>query len=283
MLARYTLLFTIASSLMACSSSSGSTATAKPCNDDPWQCPAGKVCWPTSTTTFACLISAAAGAGEACLDTVGMPTCADGLACLATATSPGACTPYCDTKEASHGCPGGQTCTTAEITNSGGVTFQVCTGGQGSSPDAGATMPGAGDAGSLTGMALCTAYGNHDVTQCTTEDLPTVLSQCARDESLYGPEGCGAEWEAYLNCATQATYTCSSTSFGCDTQQNAYFACESRFASRTSCSRTPVQDAKCTTAAPFGFACVSTPPTGCTALPPTGGATIACCPQFPPQ
>jgi hypothetical protein len=118
------------------------------CNEDPWSCPAGRTCWPTSTTTFECLNSGVGQAGDDCQNVLSMPSCADGLACLQFEQgAPGTCTPFCDS---AHPCPDNAACLTV-VLEEGGPTFQVCeppggTGGAGGTGGTGGTG-GAGGAG----------------------------------------------------------------------------------------------------------------------------------------
>jgi hypothetical protein len=274
---------------MACSSSSGSSAPP-PCNESPWECPGGQTCWPATQSTFACLNSGTGSAGDACQDTVGSATCGAGLACLQIGTSGGLCSPYCDNTDPSHACPAGETCQTVQLLGGSGLEFHACVGAGTSNPDAGSgASPDSGvlpDAGASDGAvpAECTAWANHDVAQCPSDDPRATIADCTEGESLYTPEGCGAEWSAYVTCVTQATYSsCANGPDGCDTQHDGYFACQSRFTSQTSCSRLPAQDGKCSGSAPYGYGCLGALPAGCVQLPPTGGATIACCPAFAPM
>jgi hypothetical protein len=109
--------------LMACSDSSA--APAVPCNEDPWECPAGRTCWPVSTSAFDCLISGTGKAGDPCQNTTNAPSCGDGMACLApNAAGPTLCAAYCD---ASHACPAGTTCTMGSLAGTP-TAFQVCLG-----------------------------------------------------------------------------------------------------------------------------------------------------------
>jgi hypothetical protein len=292
------ILYFIASLTVACSSSSPSSGAPTPCNENPWECTAGQTCWPKTAAVFACLNSGGGKVGSACLDTVGVATCGDGLTCLQTGTSGGVCTQYCDNTDVSHACPSGQMCATASFVG-GGPQFQICVapgaltpdagGGPANTVDSGGALPppgaGSGDGGAAAVSAACTAWANHDVAQCPSDDPAATIAECTQGEALYIPEGCGSEWSAYVTCATTATYSssCSDGPTSCDTQQNAYFACQSRFASSTSCSRVPDQDSKCGPTAPYGYGCLSTLPSGCVQLPATGGATLACCTMFPAQ
>jgi hypothetical protein len=268
----------------------------QPCNENPWECPAGQTCWPKDESSFACLNSGPGAAGDACQDTVGAPTCGDGLACLEIGAGGGVCSVYCDNTNPSHACSAGETCGTATLLGADAPEFQVCVSTSTTSTDAGSeasssVSDGGGfvDEGALTGDGsvppACVAWANHDVAQCPSDDPAATIAECTQGDSLYVPEGCGAEWSAYVTCATQATYSssCSNGPTTCNTQQSAYSACQSRFTASTGCSRVPDQDAKCGTSTPYGYACLSTLPAGCVQLPPTGGATIACCPAFPAQ
>jgi len=118
-----TLLALVVPLAVACSSSS---STPPPCNQDPWECGSGQTCWPKDTTSFACLNSGVGTAGSACEDSVGAPTCGDGLACLQLSTaSGGICAAYCDNTETSHACPSGMTCDMVLIV---GTIVQLCVG-----------------------------------------------------------------------------------------------------------------------------------------------------------
>ena len=288
MIKRGSILF-FASLMMACSSSSGSSAPPPPCNENPWECPGGQTCWPATQSTFACLNIGPGNAGDACQDTVGSATCGAGLACLQTGNAAGLCSQYCDSTDPTHACPAGETCQPVLLLGLSGSEFHVCVGaetsmpdaGAGASPDSGGVVP-APDGGAVS--AACTAWANHDVAQCPSDDPAATIDDCTQSESLYQPEGCGAEWSAYVTCVTQATYSsCANGPDGCDTQHDAYFACQSRFTSATSCSRLPAQDGKCSASAPYGYGCLGALPAGCVQLPPTGGATLACCPAFAPM
>jgi hypothetical protein len=275
---------------LACSTTS---STPPPCNENPWSCPAGQTCWPKNTTSFACLNSGSGTVGGACESSVGIATCGDGLACLQTTASAGTCVAYCDNTDTSHACPFGQTCDMAVLA---GTTIQVCVGAAPASPEAGttsdasvgvheagvsATTPDAGADGGVP--AQCMAWAASETAQCGNTYTASTIDDCVSGEALYPPEGCGAEWESYVTCATHATYSCANGPNGCDTQENAYNACQSRFVSATSCDRLPDQDGKCSATAPYGFGCLSSVPSECMQLPPTGGTTVACCPAFAPM
>jgi hypothetical protein len=63
-----------------------------------------------------------------CQDTLGVPTCADGYACVQLTQSSGACSPYCDSTNPAHACPSGLSCVTAQLFANGGGQTQVCAG-----------------------------------------------------------------------------------------------------------------------------------------------------------
>ena len=99
-----------------------------PCNQDPWQCPAGQTCWPKDLAgTFACLNSAAGvKKGDTCANTVGAPTCGDGLACFqGVGEKAGRCVSYCDTAKAGRGCAAGEACTPAQLAGTS-ASFMIC-------------------------------------------------------------------------------------------------------------------------------------------------------------
>lgn len=144
--------------LAACSSESETKATPPPCNQDPWQCPAGQTCWPVDTTgRFACLNSAAGvNKGDECANTLGAPTCGDGLACFqAVGDAKGRCVAYCDPAKAGRGCAAGETCATAQLSGTNS-SFMIC-----ASPtapaDAGTDTGPAADAEADTGAAADSA------------------------------------------------------------------------------------------------------------------------------
>jgi hypothetical protein len=278
--------------VLACSSSSSPSASQPPCNEDPWECPAGQTCWSTDPTGFACLNSGPGAAGSACNNTVGAPTCGDGLVCLQfTPPALGACLPYCDPTDPAHACPSGETCQIIAM-GQGPMLIHACTGGAAldggitpiASPDAGSDAPTStqvtGDGGP---SAACTAWANHAVAQCPSTEANSTLATCDQGDSLYPPIGCGGEWDAYVTCATQATYTCGTGPVGCDSQQTAYFNCQSAFTSATGCSRVSgATQAACSGATPYAVGCVGALPQGCAPAASGGsGATFGCCPQFP--
>ena len=90
------------------------------------QCPAGETCWPASAAAFACLPSDPAQPfGATCLESIGKPTCADGLLCDATnPNGNGTCTNYCGS--ATMECPAGYACIITSISATGGPTIEIC-------------------------------------------------------------------------------------------------------------------------------------------------------------
>jgi hypothetical protein len=98
----------------ACSTSS--SIPAPPCNVDPFTCPTGQTCWATNTMgDFACLNSGPGALGAPCENTVGAPTCKDGLLCVQTSAAEGSCLAYCDPTSPEHACAGGAACETVEL------------------------------------------------------------------------------------------------------------------------------------------------------------------------
>jgi hypothetical protein len=132
----------------ACSSSSKSTVT--PCNENPWECKSGQVCWPTTMSAFACVASGTGKAGDTCMLTIGTATCSDGLNCLATsATGDGICTPYCQLTGTAHTCPSTSVCEIGELPGGGDTDgFNVCVplaaGDDSGSDDSGETVSDGG-------------------------------------------------------------------------------------------------------------------------------------------
>ncbi len=108
----------------------GSTATTQeevPCNEQPWECPAGQDCWPQTDSAFACLTEGTATLGAPCQNLVGTASCVAGLACFQVqGQSMGTCVAYCSTTDASHACRGGTVCMPASLGGSGGPSFDVC-------------------------------------------------------------------------------------------------------------------------------------------------------------
>lgn len=104
-----------------------------PCDQDPWECPAGQTCWTTDGQSAQCLPSGKGQVGDACEPLQGTAGCSDALVCLRQpGWSAGECTPYCD---AAHPCPNGEPCTPVSVAGSS-IAYRACIPAQG--PDAGA-------------------------------------------------------------------------------------------------------------------------------------------------
>ncbi len=138
--------------LAACSSEESSTTPPVPCNQDPWQCPAGQTCWPKDNAgTWACLNSkAGAKKGDPCVNTFGTATCGDGLACFQGIGAPeGSCVSYCDNAKPGRGCATGETCSGVLLAGTA-TKFMICIGPPPAS-DAGTDTGGSGDTGTSGG------------------------------------------------------------------------------------------------------------------------------------
>ena len=147
-------VFFVGSFLAACSSTSGTSgvfAAAKPCNEDPFQCPAGQTCWiKDQTGAFGCLNSQpSAKKGDACVNIQGSPSCGDAMLCfqqLGEAT--GHCVDYCDNTVAGKGCAANELCREAQFQT--GAKVHVCIGSTPAGSDAGTDSGGASDSGTAT-------------------------------------------------------------------------------------------------------------------------------------
>jgi hypothetical protein len=84
------------------------------------------------------LYSGPGNVGDACQDSVGSPTCGDGLACLETSTGGGICSTYCDNTNPSHACPTGEICASVTLVVAEALEFQVCVSTSATLNDAGA-------------------------------------------------------------------------------------------------------------------------------------------------
>jgi hypothetical protein len=191
---------------LGCSSSS---AGAEPCNENPWECPAGQTCWPKDDASFACLDSGPGTAGDACLLTPGSPTCSDGLECLMTSAAGGTCTPYCDDTDTSHACPAGQSCAVASLSGGSSGQFRICTGASTVTSQCCIIDPGAdaggtpscwcGSGSSASGVSYSTTVTGSSCTVTLTYTLdggpsvqtspgtvPTSASECAADLPIGG-------------------------------------------------------------------------------------------------
>jgi len=151
----------------ACSSSKSGSGGGTPCNENPWECASGQVCWPTTNSAFACLPSGTAQAGDACMLTIGAATCSDGLNCLATSASgEGVCSPYCDPTGTSHGCAAPTECASASLPGVGsGADFNVCVApSEEGGSEGGASETDASDAGVSLSDAGTSDVSASDVT-----------------------------------------------------------------------------------------------------------------------
>jgi hypothetical protein len=112
-------------------SDAGGAPPGNGCTADPFACAAGTTCWVLSDqTSFDCLPAGSGAVDQACVNTAGQATCAEGLTCLQLqGASSGFCTPYCDE---SHACESGADCQSITLA---GSTYGACeppgTGGAG--------------------------------------------------------------------------------------------------------------------------------------------------------
>jgi hypothetical protein len=142
--------FFVGAFLAACSSSS-STTGVKPCNEDPFQCPAGQTCWiKDQTGVFACLNSqSSAKKGDACVNIQGSPSCGDGMLCFQQLNeATGHCVDYCDNTVAGKGCAAGELCREAGFQSN--LKVHVCIGATPAGNDGGTDSGSASDAGTTT-------------------------------------------------------------------------------------------------------------------------------------
>jgi hypothetical protein len=121
--------------LLALACSSSSSSSPPPCNEDPFQCPAGQTCWAKDASTFACLPSGAGQYGDSCQPVAGTGTAprGDGLVCVATTNAGGKCIHYCSPSGTAHTCSSG-TCTAAAFGGPNGPLTYVCAGGASTTP-----------------------------------------------------------------------------------------------------------------------------------------------------
>jgi hypothetical protein len=128
----------LASLALACSSTT-SSPTPPPCNEDPWSCPSGQTCWVNASSAFACLNSGAGKKGDTCTSVAGAPACGDGLACLQTvAAAPGKCLAYCDTTKPERACGTGENCVAAAFNGNTAALVHLCVSTAVPAGDAGA-------------------------------------------------------------------------------------------------------------------------------------------------
>jgi hypothetical protein len=147
----------LVAAVVGCSEDEEETVAASPgsntpCRNDPTGCPAGETCWiDAGRTDFVCQTSGSGVVGSPCVNSVGQPTCGDGLGCyhLEGATE-GVCAAFCDPVEQSLQCADEAPCRPVlyELSSTD-VVFQLCEpegfGGQGGAGEGGQT--GSGGAG----------------------------------------------------------------------------------------------------------------------------------------
>jgi len=164
--ASFLALFGLSLFTGACSSSSGNGSGADasvPCNENPWECPAGQTCWPMNATTFTCLNAGPGALGATCANTAGSPTCGAGLACFqAIGTATGTCVAYCSTTSTSHPCTGPDVCETADLGGAGGPSFSVCVPEMVGGQDSGTSMADSGTSASDSGAPGDAGAGDGD-------------------------------------------------------------------------------------------------------------------------
>ncbi|HZS37667.1 MAG TPA: hypothetical protein VFF06_12610 [Polyangia bacterium] len=112
-------MMALAAALASCGSSS---LTPPPC-DVEYDCPAGQTCWALDGKNWSCMPSGAGRAGDTCESiTNTLPSCGDGLACLATGDPhAGTCVAWCDS---AHPCPPSSPCQAVNTTQ--GATLHFC-------------------------------------------------------------------------------------------------------------------------------------------------------------
>lgn len=103
-------------------SNAGGAPPGNGCSADPFACAAGTTCWVLSDQkSFDCLPEGPGAIDQACVNTAGQATCAEGLTCLQLqGASSGFCTPYCDEE---HTCASGAACATILLA---GSTYGAC-------------------------------------------------------------------------------------------------------------------------------------------------------------
>jgi hypothetical protein len=140
--------------------SSSSSNGPKPCNEDPFQCPAGQTCWPNQDLSgFLCQNSGPGAIGDECQLIGGQVTCGDGLLCMMPLGSTmGVCTPYCDSTDPAHACPDMAACQTAQI-KPGDFIVHFCPPQSGTGGSGGQGVGGTGGAG-VGGQAVGGAGGS---------------------------------------------------------------------------------------------------------------------------
>ena len=159
----FSFAFVVGALALACSSSSSSASGdggVKPCNEDPFQCPAGQTCWiKDQTGVFACLNSQpTAKKGDACVNIQGSPSCGDGMLCFQQiGEATGHCATYCDNTVQGKGCAATEVCREAQFQT--GLKVHVCIGPAATS-DAGTQDSGGGtDSGTTIDSGTTTEAG----------------------------------------------------------------------------------------------------------------------------
>jgi len=130
-LAAVALLFSVAG-VQACAGEDFETAPAvEPnCPEDLFSCGEGLTCWiggepgQAGSSFLDCFNEGSAGEGEACVLSIGAPTCKKDLFCAQfQGQSQGTCARYCEQQNPDRGCPSGQACQNVSIDV---VAVQIC-------------------------------------------------------------------------------------------------------------------------------------------------------------
>jgi hypothetical protein len=105
------------------------------------------------------------------------------------------------------------------------------------------------------------------------------IEQCESTRRSFEAMDCEASYDQWLGCSARASWNCEEGPSGCDSEQNAYFSCQSAFAARTLCSSLGDNDAGCTAERPFRFGCVQqmAPKSDCVEADSGGSAAFFYC------
>ena len=103
---------------------SGASSQSASCDNAPWACPQGTVCWPTDSG-MACIAAGIGQVADTCTASIGSATCGSGLFCFDDAET-GTCVPYCSNTDGSHPCPTDNVCTATVLTPATGIAFSIC-------------------------------------------------------------------------------------------------------------------------------------------------------------
>ena len=132
--------------------------------------------------------------------------------------------------------------------------------------------------------AECQSNAIAEEAACPTgDDVSRPAARCAESWSRYDAEGCGEAWLAYITCRTEevATLDCTSGEISaCTVYQDAYFQCQSAFASSTGCSVSGNSAANCAGGrGTYGYTCLGGTPPAANCLPaaPTGSSVATFC------